>query len=65
MLKDGVEAIYEVPVTVTVASAYSDSQWEFHGITSILKTDGRLTLQKNNGNTIEISDSYLFFEISL
>lgn len=65
MLEEGVEIKYEIAVSVSVISAYSDSQWEFSGVTSILKQDGRLTLQKSNGNIVEISDRYLYIEISL
>jgi len=64
MLDEGVEVKYEVAVSVSVISAYSDSHWEFSGVTSILKQDGRLTLQKSNGNIVEISDRYLYIEIS-
>lgn len=65
MFEEGLEVTYESQVTVSVASAHSDSQWEFHGVVSIIKSNGHLILKKNNGNIIEISDNYLFIEITI
>jgi hypothetical protein len=62
-LPTGKETKFKTEVSVTVGLS-ADVEIEYTGVVVILKDeDGTLHLQKSNGNFVEFSKSYLYFEV--
>lgn len=62
-LPPGTVVEFDLPVVFTVVFP-GNSEIQFTEVTSALKDEGgSLHLIKSNGNLIEISSTYLFFEI--